>query len=100
MKQPCHLSGCVALLPFAEAKDTATDADLVAGAEQGWLIDALPVEKCATGRVLIDEVITVAPLDDAGMQFLDPRVAEQAEVARFGPADGDLPLGQHQLASG
>ena len=72
----------------------------VAVAQRRRLGDRLVVEVGAAGRLGVGQQVAVVLAQDAGVQLLDGVVAEQADVARLGPADGRLVLGQHQLAAG
>src|SRR5439155_5676420 len=86
--------------PFAEAEDGAAQADDVAGTQDDGADDAPVVDVGAGGAAGVGQDEVLAALADAGVQALDLGVAEQADVAALGLADGDLRLEQELLAPG
>src|SRR4029077_6350167 len=92
------LASSLGALP--EAEDAVADADGVAAPQRSQPAHGLVVDVGPARRLQVAQEILVVLQVDAGVQPLDGAVAEQADVARLGPADGRLVLGYHPLAAG
>src|SRR5439155_6098283 len=93
------LASSLALGPLAEAQHAAADADQVARLEGHAADHGLIVDKGAGRRFFVLYIIPIARQQDTGVQLFDLVVAEQANVARLGPADGRPFAGQDQFAA-